>query len=99
MELGPFYSPVDVQLLLAEKIKLARKQKGWTQKEMAKRADIPLSTYARIEQLGEGSLRHLAKILTVLGRADELEKILIPYEKTPVEEYEEYMRKKRKNRK
>jgi len=91
-----FYTPNDIQEIIAKRIKIARKQKGWTQKEMAKRADIPLSTYARIEQSGEGSLRHFAKILAVLGRGDEIEKILIPQEKTPVEIVKEIRKKSKK---
>ena len=71
-----FYSVIDVQDTLRDKVKKLRKLKGWTQKEMARRADIPLSTYARFEQLGEGSMRDFAKIIITLGRGDEIEKIL-----------------------
>ncbi len=55
---------------------------------MASKADIPLSTYARIEQKGEGSLKDFAKILLALGRADEIEKILQTETESPIEVYE-----------
>lgn len=71
-----FYTAPDIQDTLRDKIKKLRKLKGWTQKEMARRTDIPLSTYARFEQRGEGSIHHLAKIIVTLGRGDEIEKIL-----------------------
>lgn len=71
-----FYTAPDIQQTFADKTKNIRKSKGWTQKEMAQRADIPLSTYARFEQLGEGSMRDFAKIIVTLGRGDEIEKIL-----------------------
>ena len=71
-----FYTAPDIQQTLADKIQKVRKLKGWTQKEMAQRSDIPLSTYARFEQLGEGSMKDFAKIIVTLGRGDEIEKIL-----------------------
>jgi len=54
---------------------------------MATKSDIPLSTYARIEQLGEGSLKDFSKVLVVLDRADEINKILQIEDLTPVEAY------------
>jgi transcriptional regulator with XRE-family HTH domain len=83
-----FYTHQDIQYQLADKIAVIRKQKKLTQKQMAKKSDIPLSTYARIEQLGEGSLKDFSKILIALDRADEISKILIVSEQTPIEVYE-----------
>lgn len=82
------YTHLDIQYQLADKIKALRKEKKMTQKQMSLRADIPLSTYARIEQLGEGSLKDFTKILISLGRADEIGKILQSTDVTPVEVYE-----------
>jgi len=83
-----FYTHQDIQYQLADKIAVIRKQKKLTQKQMAKKSEIPLSTYARIEQLGEGSLKDFSKILIALDRADEISKILIVSEQTPIEVYE-----------
>lgn len=82
------YTHLDIQYQLADKIKAIRKGKKITQKQMSLNADIPLSTYARIEQLGEGSLKDFSKILISLGRADEIGKILQSTEVTPTEVYE-----------
>ena len=81
------YTHQDIQYQLANKIKAVRKQKKLTQKQMATKSDIPLSTYARIEQLGEGSLKDFSKVLVVLDRADEINKILQIEDLTPVEAY------------
>lgn len=86
------YTHLDIQYQLADKIKAVRKEKKITQKQMSLHADIPLSTYARIEQLGEGSLKDFSKILIALGRADEIGKILQSTEATPVEVYESIKR-------
>ena len=81
------YTHQEIQYQLADKIKSIRKEKKLTQKEMSTKADIPLSTYARIEQIGEGSLKDFAKILLALERADEIDKILNTTDKTPIEVY------------
>ena len=79
----------DIQQELADKIYYVRKGQNLTQKDVCRRTGIPLSTYQRIEQEGEGSLKNFAKILVALGRADEIKKILnVAAEKTPVETYE-----------
>jgi len=83
-----FYTHQDLQYQIANKIKAVRKQKNLTQKKMADKSDVPLSTYARIEQLGEGSLKDFAKILIALDRADELAKILETTDLSPVQAYE-----------
>jgi len=78
----------DLQEILADKIYHVRKKQKLSQKEICLRAGIPLSTYQRIEQNGEGSLKNFAKILVSLNRADELNKILNVADETPVEAYE-----------
>ena len=77
----------DIQHQIADKIKAVRKQQKRTQKQMAAKADVPLSTYARIEQRGEGSVKDFAKILMALGRADEIDKILETQAETPMDAY------------
>jgi transcriptional regulator with XRE-family HTH domain len=71
-----FYSPKYIQTKLAKKVAEVRKQQKYTQAEMAKRSDIPLSTYTRFEQSGELSLKNFSKILAVLQRGHEIENLL-----------------------
>ena len=93
-----FYTPGEIQRTLGAKIRDVRKAYGWTQKEMAKKASIPLSTYARFEQLGEGSMRDFAKILVVFRRGAEIEILLnvASKEESPIDAYRNLSKKKRR---
>ena len=51
----------EIQLHLANRIKKARISVKLTQKELALKANIPLSTYRRYEQKGEGSIKDFIK--------------------------------------
>lgn len=78
----------ELQLHLANRIKKERISSQYTQKELALKADIPLSTYRRFEQKGEGSIKDFIKILVALNRVNELDTFLTPAEYSPVKEYE-----------
>jgi transcriptional regulator with XRE-family HTH domain len=86
----------ELQLHLASRIKKERISANLTQKELALKADIPLSTYRRYEQKGEGSIKDFIKILVALNRVNELDSFLSPQEYSPVKEYEE-LKKSKKN--
>ena len=45
--------PIEIQKEIARKEKERRKKKGITQKELAQRADLSLSSLRRFEQTGE----------------------------------------------
>jgi len=77
----------ELQLHLANRIKKQRISSNFTQKELALKSDIPLSTYRRFEQKGEGSIKDFIKILVALNRVDELDSFLVPAEYSPVKEY------------
>ncbi len=88
----------DYLLELAAKIKKARIASEMTQKELAQKAGIPLSTYRRIEQKGEGSIKDLVKICIALGRIVEFENLLDDTLYSPVEEYEKRNHRKERKR-
>ena len=51
-----------------EQIKAARKAKGWSQEETARRCGMSLNNYARIERGDNGTtIRTLEKIAALLG--------------------------------
>lgn len=51
-----------------EQIKAARKAKGWSQEETARRCGMSLNNYARIERGDNGTtIRTLEKIAELLG--------------------------------
>lgn len=81
-------SLTELQLHLATRIKKERISSNMTQRELSQKADIPLSTYRRFEQKGEGSLKDFIKILVALNRVNELDSFLTPLEYSPVKEYE-----------
>lgn len=88
-------SLTQLQLHLASRIKKERISANFTQKELAKKADIPLSTYRRYEQKGEGSIKDFIKILVSLNRVNELDSFLLPQEYSPIREYEELNKSKK----
>ena len=60
------------QKLIAENIRGCRLQCNFTQKELALRAGVPLSTLRKFEQQGVISLESLLKILMVLGMLERV---------------------------
>ena len=58
--------PIEIQKEIARKEKERRKKKGITQKELAQRADLSLSSLRRFEQTGEISFASLVRIGSVL---------------------------------
>ena len=81
------YTLDELHEYIAKKIKQERVRQGsLTQREFAKKAGIPLSTYARLEQTGQGSIDDLIKTLIVLKRVDELELLIRNQEQETLEE-------------
>ena len=91
----PLMNLTELQLHLANRIKKERISIKLTQKELALKADIPLSTYRRYEQKGEGSIKDFIKILVALNRVNELDSFLLPQEYSPIREYEESNKSKK----
>ena len=58
--------PIEIQKEIARKEKERRRKKGITQEEMARRADLSLSSLRRFEQTGEISFAALIRIGSVL---------------------------------
>jgi len=60
---------------VAGRVKARRLEMNLTQKALAIRADMPLSTYRRFEVTGEISFRSLVVLAVVLGMTDEFEQL------------------------
>ncbi|MBO8442493.1 MAG: helix-turn-helix transcriptional regulator [Spirochaetes bacterium] len=58
--------PIEIQKEIARKEKERRREKGITQEEMARRANLSLSSLRRFEQTGEISFAALIRIGSVL---------------------------------
>jgi transcriptional regulator with XRE-family HTH domain len=67
------YSPAEMARRLAERVKALRLVRGWSQKEMAARAGLPLPSYRLFERSGQIALVRFVRLLDVLGVAEELE--------------------------
>jgi transcriptional regulator with XRE-family HTH domain len=63
---------------LGARLQQARLGRGWSLKEMALRAGLPLSTYKRLEYGGQGSTIALVRVLVALGRQGEIDALAAP---------------------
>ena len=70
--------PIDVRLALAHKHKSLRKKKGLSQNELAERSGVSLGSLKRFETKGLVSLESLLKLVFVLGRLSDFERVLEP---------------------
>jgi transcriptional regulator with XRE-family HTH domain len=73
-------APPEVSNLLAERIRTLRKQLKMSQEEMAERSGVSLGSLKRFENSGKISLESLLKLIHLLGRLNEFDKILLPKE-------------------
>lgn len=71
--------PGDVRLELAHKHKKLRKRKGLSQIELAERSGVSLGSLKRFETKGQVSLESLLKLVFVLGRLSDFERVLEPH--------------------
>jgi len=60
-------TPLDVLELLAQKVKLLRKERKMSQAELARRSKVSLGSYKRFETTGHISLDSLLRIAFILG--------------------------------
>jgi len=73
-------------MFIASRIRSARLDLGFSQPEMALKADIPLRTYKRFELSGKGTMVNLILVLRVLGKLRALEAIFpAPHKKLHVD--------------
>jgi len=67
-------------LEMAKRHKMLRKQAGFTQSELARRSGVSLGSLKRFETSGQISIQSLFLLIDVLGRLDDLDTILKPFE-------------------
>lgn len=68
-------SPADINLGIAKRVRMRRKEKKLTQAELSKRSDVSLGSLKRFERTGEISLTSLIKIAFALGYEDDFEQL------------------------
>jgi len=79
---------------LTERIRYERMRVGWTQKELAERARVPVTAVKRPASTGECSLLQLFRIAAVMGRSSEFDK-LFQIDPKSIGEKKHLMQKKR----
>ena len=71
-DMAPFNETNELKRL-AVRVRQARRQRNWTQPELASRAGVALRTYKRFEQSGTGSMETLVRVVHALERLAALE--------------------------
>ncbi|MEY3200020.1 MAG: hypothetical protein RJA13_1978 [Bacteroidota bacterium] len=67
--------PTDIVKEIATKVRALRKEKKYTQQELAERANVTLASYKRFERTGQISFESLVQIAFVLGKLQDFESI------------------------
>ena len=70
-------TPLEVSKAMAERHRSLRKQLKLSQEEMAERSGVSLGSLKRFENTGKISLDSLLKLMHLLGRLNEVDKLLI----------------------
>jgi len=68
-------TPSEISKEVAQRVKLRRKEKKWTQSELAKRAGMSFASYKRFEQIHEISFDSLIKIAIALNMEKDFDSL------------------------
>ncbi len=77
-------SPSEFLKELAQKIRILRKGNHLSQEELAERSGVSLGSLKRFERTGKVSLESFLKLLLILGRLNEMDKLLLTEENTEI---------------
>jgi transcriptional regulator with XRE-family HTH domain len=69
--------PSDILKSTAQNISILRKERNWTQEELADRSGVSYGSIKRFERLGQISFESLLKIAEALDRLEEFETLFI----------------------
>ena len=82
------YTPTEVCIRLATRVRDLRLRHGWTQSELAARSGVALATLRLFERTGRVSLDRLLRVASALGRLDDFADVLNPPVGDTLEEIE-----------
>ncbi|MCF6334455.1 MAG: helix-turn-helix domain-containing protein [Spirochaetales bacterium] len=74
--------------ILADRLKELRLSKKWKRTTLADRSGVSVASLIRFEQTAQISLENFLKLLFVLGRLDEVNKLLLPPSAGSIDELE-----------
>lgn len=72
------HTPVEMERLLAGRLRELRLLAGWKQATLAARSGVTLASLKRFENTGKVSLASLLQLCHALGRLDEFDQLLRP---------------------
>ena len=72
--------PSEMRLILAEKVRMMRKQASYSQAETAQRSGVSLGSLKRFERTGQISLDSLLRLAYLFDRVDEFAALFNPQE-------------------
>ena len=84
-----FHTINDISKDMSNKIKKIRIALNLTQDEFALKSGVTLSTYRTFEKSGKGSFETFIKIVSGLGRVNELDKMLYLETFSPIEAFKQ----------
>ncbi len=90
--------PPEVARRVAERVRLRRLELDLTQRSMARRSGMSLSTYRRFEATGEVSLRHLILISVVLNATSDFDGLFLQPQYASLDDVIEPKRRQRGSR-
>lgn len=76
----------DITHAVADRVRKRRRERKFTQVEMAKRAGMSLASYKRFEQTGEIAFRSLANIAIALNCEQDFDELFSRRQYTSVQE-------------
>ena len=77
--------PSEIITDIAQKVKVLRKKQKISQVELAERSGVSFGSVKRFERTGKVALESLLKIVHVLGRLEDFERILVDDRKDELE--------------
>ena len=82
-------TPKEIAKILADRHKNLRLSKKWKRTTLSERSGVSVASLIRFEQTAQISLDNFLKLLSALGRLDEVEKLLLPPSAGSIEELED----------
>ena len=78
----------EVAKSLSDRLKNLRLSKKWKRTTLAERSGVSVASLIRFEQTAQISLNNLLRLLSALGRLDEVNKLLLPPSAGSIDELE-----------
>jgi len=89
-------TPKETAIALSKRAKELRLSRNWKRSTLSQRSGVSISSLRRFEQKAQISLDSLLKIMSTLGRIDEIDRLLLPPAIQSIDDLDRKNSKKRK---